>query len=77
MLVYNPELTSYILKLMLILVLVSTSVPSQMPSSQTPCFSVLFERDRRFVGREDIIAKIDEKFEVYRRVALAGIGGVE
>ena len=35
-----------------------------------------FERDSKFIGREDIITEIGRKFEVQRRVALAGIGGV-
>ena len=68
MTVHIPRLTSYTLELMLILALASPS--------QTSCFSVVFERDRKFVGREDIIDKISEKFEVCRRVVLAGIGGV-
>jgi hypothetical protein len=37
---------------------------------------VPFERDSKFIGREDIIAEIGRRFEVQRRVALAGIGGV-
>jgi hypothetical protein len=37
---------------------------------------VPFERDPKFIGREDIIAEIGRQFEVQRRVALAGIGGV-
>ena len=37
---------------------------------------VPFERDLKFVGRMDIIAKLDQKFNSHRRVALAGIGGI-
>jgi hypothetical protein len=40
------------------------------------CFTVPFERDPKFIGREDIITEIARKFEVQRQVALAGIGGV-
>lgn len=42
---------------------------------------VPFSRDKDFVGREDILAAIREKFEhaasqEYSRVALVGLGGV-
>jgi hypothetical protein len=37
---------------------------------------VPFDRDQKFIGREDIIQEIDQKFESQRQVALAGIGGV-
>ena len=39
-------------------------------------FMVPFERDAKFVGREDIIAELDQKLKSRRRVALAGIGGI-
>jgi nucleoside phosphorylase len=48
----------------------------RLSASQTVCFAVPFERDSKFIGREDVIAEIDRRFEVQRRVALAGIGGV-
>jgi hypothetical protein len=37
---------------------------------------VPFDKDPQFIGREDIIARINHKLETKRRVALAGIGGV-
>jgi hypothetical protein len=58
------------------LVLVSTNLSNRTSPSQAICFTVPFERDSKFIGREDIITEIDRKFEVQRRVALAGIGGV-
>ena len=39
-------------------------------------FMLPFERDPKFIGREDILAEIYEKFKTQRRVSLAGIGGV-
>jgi nucleoside phosphorylase len=48
----------------------------RLSPSRTVCLTVPFERDSKFIGREDIIAKIDRQFKVQRRVALAGIGGV-
>ena len=39
-------------------------------------FLMPFDQDAQFVGREDIIANIDHRLEIKRRVALAGIGGV-
>lgn len=39
-------------------------------------FLVPFDRDDEFVGREDIISDIDNKFKTKRRVGLAGWGGV-
>ena len=56
--------------------LVYPSVSDQVSPSRTAYFAVPFERDSEFIGREDIITEIDRKFEVQRRVALAGIGGV-
>jgi len=35
-----------------------------------------FERDKGFVGREEIIAEIDNHLLFESRVAVAGIGGV-
>jgi hypothetical protein len=40
------------------------------------CFLMPFDQDTQFIGREDIIASIDHKLKIRRRVALAGIGGV-
>jgi nucleoside phosphorylase len=62
--------------LLLSLVLVSANLSDQTSPSRTICFTVPFERDSKFIGREDIITEIDRKFKVQRRVALAGIGGV-
>lgn len=66
----------YFNALALSLVLVSTNISNRISLSQRACFTVPFERDSKFIGREDIITEIDRKFEVQRRVALAGIGGV-
>lgn len=35
-----------------------------------------FDRDPKFVGREDVIKEIDRRFERQRHVALCGLGGV-
>ncbi|KAI9715704.1 MAG: hypothetical protein M1812_005856 [Candelaria pacifica] len=40
------------------------------------CFLVPFDRDSRFVGREDIITRVNHRLKTTRRVGLAGIGGV-
>ena len=66
----------YFHALMLNLVIVSAKLSDRTSPSRTICFTVPFERDSNFIGREDIIAEIGRKFEVQRRVALAGIGGV-
>ncbi|KAH0542520.1 hypothetical protein FGG08_003116 [Glutinoglossum americanum] len=44
--------------------------------STKPIFMVPFEKDLKFVGRSDIMTKIDQKFRVQSRVALRGIDGV-
>ncbi len=55
----------------------NTLTAADRPSpSQAVCFTVPFERDPKFIGREGIIADIGRQMEVQRRVALAGIGGV-
>jgi hypothetical protein len=66
----------YFHTLILSLVLVSANSSDRVSPSQTACFTVPFERDKKFIGREDIITEVGRRFEVQRRVALAGIGGV-
>jgi hypothetical protein len=70
--VANPAVIRYNLSV----VLVPQSVSDQVSPSRTASFTVPFERDSKFIGREDIIIEINRQFEVQRRVALAGIGGV-
>ena len=41
-----------------------------------PCFIMPFDRDKGFIGREDILQEIEGRFKNQCRVALAGIGGV-
>ena len=57
-------------------VAVTLTAADRLSPSRKACFAVPFERDSKFIGREDIITEIDRRFEVQRRVALAGIGGV-
>jgi hypothetical protein len=45
-------------------------------SSRTPIFSVPFERDKQFVGREDILSQIEEQLQANHRVSLYGLGGI-
>jgi hypothetical protein len=45
-------------------------------SHLTPKSFVPFERDGKFIGREDILSKIHDLHEGKTRVALSGIGGV-
>jgi hypothetical protein len=61
---------------MLSLVIASARLSDRTSLSRPICFTVPFERDLKFIGREDIIAEIEKQFEIRRRVALAGIGGV-
>lgn len=39
-------------------------------------FLVPFDRDPHFVGREEIIAQVDNRLHIRSRVSLTGIGGV-
>jgi hypothetical protein len=55
------------------------AVPAQ--NRPKPSSTVPFQRDGAFVGREDVLEKIREKFERtasqdHSRVALVGLGGV-
>ncbi len=52
----------------------SDSSPPQ--PNQKPCFMVRFEQDPNFVGREDELREINERFKEQHRVVLSGIGGV-
>ena len=45
-------------------------------SISLPVSTLRFERDKRFIGREDIIAEIDKRLQLENRVAIAGIDGV-
>lgn len=45
-------------------------------ASATGTFTVPFIRDERFVGREEELKAIEASFELQRRVAVAGIGGI-
>ncbi|KAH0538073.1 hypothetical protein FGG08_005335 [Glutinoglossum americanum] len=48
----------------------------KMPQRKT-CFMVKFDQDPNFIGREDIIKEISERFKKgQHRVAITGIGGV-
>lgn len=49
---------------------------AESKQAQESYFMLPFERDPKFIGREDILAEICEKFKTQRRVSLAGIGGV-
>src|SRR5436190_1671066 len=55
--------------------------PAQPRNRLEPSFMVPFQRDRMFVGREDIIAAINKRHEQaatasHTRAALVGMGGV-
>jgi hypothetical protein len=54
----------------------STDEPNRGTTPRKVCFTVPFERDSKFVGREDVLAAIDQMFVGNRKVALSGIGGV-
>jgi hypothetical protein len=41
-----------------------------------PIFSVPFDRDNHFVGREAILSQIEEQLQVDRRASLYGLGGI-
>lgn len=41
-----------------------------------PTFTVPFERDKHFVGRQRLIEEIKDKFQSRSRIAIAGIGGI-
>jgi hypothetical protein len=45
-------------------------------SSRSPIFSVPFERDKQFVGRDEILSRIEEQLPVSYRVSLYGLGGI-
>ena len=53
-----------------------TSDTNPPQPDQKPCFMVRFEQDPNFVGREDELRDIEERFKEQHRVVLSGIGGV-
>ena len=50
-----------------------TNSPQRNPK---PCFMVRFEQDPNFVGRENELREVEERFKEQHRVVLSGIGGV-
>lgn len=53
------------------------STDTDLPQpNRKPCFMVHFEQDPNFVGREDELREIEERFKAQHRVVLSGIGGV-
>jgi len=55
---------------------VTQAVQTPQANESNALFTVPFARDSQFLGREDIMITINSKFEIERRVALTGIGGV-
>ena len=53
----------------------SNALPEPRAEHQ-PAFTVPFVRDRKFVGREDVMHEITNQLKTQRRVALCGIGGI-
>ncbi|KAI9758975.1 MAG: hypothetical protein M1840_003619 [Geoglossum simile] len=45
-------------------------------TSIKPIFSVPFEKDRQFVGREDVLSQVKEQLQIRHRVSLHGLGGI-
>jgi hypothetical protein len=74
----RTEIDRYVLNLIYHQSIANQNSLSIRESSQRkPLFTVTFGRDPNFVGREDLIKEIDERLKTgYRRVPLAGIGGV-
>jgi hypothetical protein len=61
-------------------VVVHELIPDHMfkpaPTSIDRIFSVPFERDKQFVGRQEILQQIDQALSTKHRVALHGLGGL-
>jgi nucleoside phosphorylase len=55
---------------------VDRTKPIASTAPQNPIFTIPFEQDKNFVGRERIIALIDEKFQEQYRISLSGWGGM-
>jgi hypothetical protein len=55
---------------------VDRTKPMASTAPQNPIFTIPFEQDKNFVGRERIIALIDEKFQEQYRISLSGWGGM-
>ncbi|KAK3941484.1 hypothetical protein QBC46DRAFT_430783 [Diplogelasinospora grovesii] len=49
---------------------------NRLEAKQQPLFTVPFERDRKIVGREDVMLEIERKRATESRVALVGLAGV-
>ena len=63
-------LTDMVISLLTFLPKLALSTP------QKPIFTVPFDRDKQFFGREGIITQIDKKLQEHQRVSLSGLGGI-
>jgi hypothetical protein len=45
-------------------------------TSIKPMFLLPFERDKQFVGREDILSQVEKQLQNQRRLSLHGLGGI-
>jgi len=48
----------------------------ESPTPSKPIFSVPFERDQQFVGRESILSEIEKRLSIQHRVSISGLGGI-
>jgi nucleoside phosphorylase len=55
---------------------VDRTKPVTNTSPQDSVFTVPFDQDRQFIGRQDIIDLIDKSFQMQYRIALSGWGGM-
>ncbi|KAH0592010.1 hypothetical protein MHUMG1_10221 [Metarhizium humberi] len=54
---------------------IANAAGTSTTSSREACNMIPFDRNPKFVGREDVIQEIDRQFESQREVALCGFGG--
>jgi len=52
------------------------SSPREFGAENQSKFIIPFDRDSKFIGRENVIQEVTIRFKTQRRVALCGIGGI-
>lgn len=73
---YQTTFNGELIKTLINLIEQRSSQQPQMVQPRKPCFMVRYQTDEDFIGRDNIMDEIGQRFKTKNRVVIAGIGGV-
>lgn len=73
---YQTTFNGELIKTLISLIEQMSSQQPQMVQQRKPCFTVRYQTDEDFIGRDNIMDEIGQRFKTKNRVAIAGIGGI-